>query len=226
MNKLLIAATLGLGLLTSNLAAAEAFVWGNAYGDATLQKGLKGNPLEEVASENITVGAEGGIITENVNTFGFAEYNAHLDSMFVKGTAHIDFKSDVSVYVQLSHFGDKVFSEGRALAGVGYTGLANDKGSFSPFIGWNISDNTYASDNFMMMGWSANYKVTKNIMVINWHETEVNKGLTANGAVGINYETNWILKDSYVGASYRYMYNAAGVQGFGDAVMLRIGVHL
>ncbi len=226
MKHILLAVALAFCAVITFPAKADAFVWGNVYGDFTVQKGLKGNPLEEVANENLVLGAEGGIVTSGVNAYAFAEHNAHLESTFVKGTIHVDVYKDVSIYSQLSNFNDKAFSEGRALVGVGYTGLANDQGGLTPFVGWNLADNTFEDDNFAMFGWTANYKITKALSINNWHESEVNKGITANGAVGLSYETNWLVKDSYIGVQYRYMFNAAGVDGFGDAVMFRIGTHL
>lgn len=206
-------------------AKAEPVVWANTYTDYTYQKGFKGNPLEELKSHTGTVGLEGGLSTSFLDAYGFSEYNATLDTQFTKANGHMNMWKGVSLYGQWSDFSDKTnFNESQYTVGAGFMNLKGKDWSFKPLVGVNYTVNTFETDTKPVVGWSGHMVLPEGALLTNWHESRIVHGeLTANGAIGLFQD---ITKNMYVGAQYRYYYNDAGVSGYGDALMLRLGYHL
>lgn len=212
-------------LLLARPAQAEPIVWGNTYTDYTNQAGITGNPLETVKEHNATVGIEGGYIGESVTAYGFYEFNATLDNQFAKVTTHVKVVDNWTVYVQASQFYSQDFSETQRSAGLGYQGLSFGDLVFTPFVALNVTDSNFVKNEVKpMVGWTA-MTVADDFLITHWNESRYDQknGLTANGAFGVFYD---LPDDMYVGAQYRYFYNEAGVTGFGDALIFRVGYHL
>ncbi|MGL5583293.1 MAG: hypothetical protein ACRDCE_20395 [Cetobacterium sp.] len=214
--------TMTVGVAT---AKADANVWANTYTDYTYQGGLKGNPIEQFKKHNATVGVEGGLSTGFLDAYAFSEYNASLDTQFTKANGHMDVWKDVSIYGQWSDFNDGTdFNESQYTVGVGYTGLSGSGYALKPFVGANLTINQFEEVWRPMVGWNGFMVLPEGAMLTHWNESRViDSKVTANGAVGLFQD---VTKSMYVGAQYRYFYNDAGVKGFGDALMLRVGFHL
>ncbi|KXI22106.1 outer membrane protein OmpK [Photobacterium sanguinicancri] len=203
--------------------------------------------------DHITLGAEGGAGFDWGEMYGFYEYEklnmASTDrSQAAKFSIHYKVVGDFTAYAQIYNIIDNKFdSEQNRVIGVGYTGLTGDNFWFKPFAGIhdvsaadNVDANGKVTDangfNGYMVGWNAGFTFEvagQPFMVTNWHETELarNDGYTLNqngstghnGAVGIWYD---ITDTFYTGVQYRYFYNKLGVDGYGDAAIFRIGMHL
>lgn len=88
-----------------------------------------------------------------------------------------------------------------------------------------------------MAGWSAGYSFEiagQPLQLVNWNEVEFarseeyqaqvgTKSAGLNGAVVLSYD---ITDRVYTSLTYRYFANKLGVDGYGDAAIFRIGMHL
>lgn len=226
-NKFITASVIVISTMVTGIATAKAepFVWGNTYTDYTYQKGFKGNPLEELKKHNATVGIEGGLTTDFIDAYGFTEYNASLDTQFSKASAHFNIYKGVSLYTQASDFTDgSDFNESHYVGGIGYTGLSGSGWAIKPFAALGYRASTFDTQKAPIVGWSGYMGLPDGMTAFSWHESEIKHGkMNHNGAIGFTQD---ITKRMYVGTTYRYFYNAAGVSGYGDALIARVGFHL
>ncbi|MBV7300548.1 outer membrane protein OmpK [Enterovibrio paralichthyis] len=175
-------------------------------------------------------------------------------SQAAKFTAHYKLIDDVTLYGQVYDLKDNKFTnEQSRVLGFGYLGLNGQGWSFNPFIGVhdlsidNTNEKFDAEDklesytnasgfNGYMAGWTAMYNFDiagQPLMITNWHEIEFDRNddyaamqygkIGHNGGVSLWYD---ITETVYTGLTYRYFYNKLGVDGYGDAVIFRVGIHL
>lgn len=161
--------------------------------------------------------------------------------------------SDFTLYGQVYDINDNKFdsAEQNRVVGIGYLGLQGEGWWFKPWIGYHdisvdgvnlayvdgVNDSSeFQGNNGGMLGWSAGYAFTvagQSLMLTNWNEIEFARndaysklqyGDTGlNGAVGLWYDIN---ETFYTGIQYRYFNNKLGWDGYGDAMIYRIGMHL
>lgn len=215
-NKTRMTALLLMLAITGILAAmdSKADMFGSVYADQMFKKD---------SDSTTTFGAEVGFSNPLADAFGFAEYTSETESLFLKGSSHVKLMSGFTVYGQVSHFTDPSFNETTAVVGGGYL-MGGSSWSVKPFVGLAKMQNNFGmQDEMVMVGWTAFKSVTSNLSLSNWHETTFKHGTTANGAVSAFYD---VTENVYVGATYRYYFDAAGVDGYGDAGYLRVGYKL
>lgn len=191
----------GLGLVIS--APAMASGWTQVYAD------------HYAGANKQVVGMEGGIL----GAYGFVEQDLEANTTFVKVNRHNEIYKGVSIYTQGQYFGMDGFDEYQGTIGFGYTKLAGNGWSFAPWVGVNLIDNTVGDDTRGLLGWSANVNLGGGQSIYNWTELGLDK-LSANGAIGFQQDFG---KRFYGALQYRYMYDDAGVDGFGDEAMIRVG---
>ncbi|CAH0532947.1 hypothetical protein VST7929_00796 [Vibrio stylophorae] len=244
MRKSLIA----LGVLAASAAvpAQADYLYGfaNTYVDYLNWK----QGTEEINRDShITLGIEGGAGFDWGEIYGFYEYeklNMGSDSrsQAAKVTAHYKLIDDFTLYGQIYDLNDNKFGdEQNRVIGFGYTGLVGEGWWFKPFIGyhdmsWNGNNSQSNGDNGGMLGWVGGYSFNlgeHNFLVTNWNEIEFARnagyanaqgGKTGlNGGLSISYD---ITDRVYTSFTYRYFDNKLGVDGYGDALIYRIGIHL
>ncbi len=226
------------------------FGFANVYGDyLTWEQGSKDLKKKGGRDSHYTIGAEAGANFSWGEVYGFYEYekvgeSSKDRSQAMKVAAHYKLVGDFTLYGQVYDLNDNRFSdEQNRVIGFGYTGLTGNGWWFKPFAGYhdisvngNDNDDEINGGNGGMIGWNAGAMFNVAgipMMVTNWHETEFNRneGYASqqggknghNGAVGLWVD---ITEKLYTGVQYRYFRNKLGWEGYGDAVIYRIGYHL
>ncbi|MGF1685956.1 hypothetical protein L4C36_04585 [Photobacterium japonica] len=252
MRKSLVALSVLAAAAALPAQAEYLYGFGNVYTDYLTwtngTQGYNGLDVSEDRDDHITLGVEGGAGFSWGEIYGFYEYEkinkgSSERSQAIKGSMHYKLVGDFTAYGQIydySESGNGVdMSEQNRVLGFGYTGLVSENGWFKPWIGVHdlSSGNSEAAGlNGGMFGWSAGYNFEiagQPFMVTNWNEvefarndaySEMQNGSTGlNGGVGLWYD---ITETVYAGVQYRYFANKLGVDGYGDAVIFRLGAHL
>ncbi|MEZ8093463.1 outer membrane protein OmpK [Photobacterium swingsii] len=239
---------------TAALPAQAEYHYGfaNVYGDYLTwtngTQGFNGKDVSDDRDDHITIGAEGGAGFDWGEMYGFYEYEklnkgSSERSQAAKFSIHYKLVGDFTAYGQVYDYSESgngnAFSEQNRVIGFGYTGLTGDNFWFKPWIGVHdltTGNSEAAGLNGGMAGWSAGFNFElagQPFMVTNWNEIEfarndeykkMQNGSTAlNGAVGLWYD---ITDTFYTGVQYRYFANKLGVDGYGDALIFRVGMHL
>ncbi|MBE1277131.1 MULTISPECIES: outer membrane protein OmpK [Enterovibrio] len=175
-------------------------------------------------------------------------------SQAAKFTVHYKLVDNITAYGQVYDLKDNAFTnEQNRVLGFGYLGLNGEGWSFNPFIGVHdlsidtietrdkdtqVLKSSFNASGFngYMAGWTAMYNFDiagQPLMLTNWHEIEFDRNddyagmqygkMGHNGGVSLWYD---ITDTIYTGITYRYFYNKLGVDGYGDAAIFRIGMHL
>ena len=225
---------------------ADYLNWGNGFEDLSDSYSDKnGN-----RSEHYTLGIEAGAGFSWGEMYGFYEYEkinwaSKERDQAMKVSAHYRIAdSDFTLYGQVYDINDNKFdnAEQNRVVGLGYLGLQGEGWWFKPWIGYHdisvdgVATPEVQGNNGGMLGWSAGYAFTvagQPLMVTNWNEIEFARndayaqmqyGDTGlNGAVGVWYDIN---ETFYTGIQYRYFKNKLGWEGYGDAMIYRIGMRL
>lgn len=232
--------------------AEYLYGFGNVYADYLTwtngTQGYNGVDVSEGRDDHITIGAEGGAGFSWGEIYGFYEYEkvnraSTERSQAAKFSMHYKVAGNVTAYGQIYDYSENgagnAFDEQNRVLGLGYVGLAGQNYWFKPWIGVNevTTGNSEASGlNGGMLGWSAGYNFSvagQPLMVTNWNEVEFARNdayeIAQNGSTGLNggvslwYDIN---DRVYTGLTYRYFANKLGVDGYGDAVIFRVGIHL
>ena len=233
---------------------ADYLNWGNGFEDLSTAHTSPGGWDNGSRDEHFTLGIEGGAGFSWGEMYGFYEYEkinwaSNERDQALKVSAHYRLAgSDFTVYGQVYDINDQKFnsSEQNRVIGLGYLGLQGDGWWFKPWVGYHDISVDGAMDpqdhkdvqgsNGGMLGWNAGYtfKVAgQPLMLTNWNEVEFSRndvyskmqfGETGlNGAIGLWYDIN---ETFYTGIQYRYFQNKLGWDGYGDAMIYRIGIHL
>jgi hypothetical protein len=220
--KTLLAAVLSLTAVSAFATEGvdKSTTWSNIYVD-----GIHSGFSDETGEHDVAgqVGVEGGFDYDKLSMYGFAEHNFTDNAEFFKLSGHYTvLDTNVTLYSQATHFQGEGFDSQTGVLGLGYK-LGGDGWSVKPFIGYNVNSDGNQEDGGVMVGWSGFKVIGTGLSVSSWHETVVTDEITANGAVGIWQD---ISQRVYVGAHYAYHFNTRGNDGYGDALLLRIGMHL
>lgn len=245
-----------LSILTAATTALPAhadylYGFGNVYTDYLTWTNGNGVfdklDVSDTRDDHITLGAEGGAGFTWGEIYGFYEYEklnkgSDLRAQAAKFTIHYKIYNNITAYAQVYDLNDNAFGgEQNRILGFGYVGLANEKYWFKPWVGFHdasLEEQAGASGlNGGMLGWTAGYNMTiagQPFLITNWNEIEfgrtkeyraaVNTSKTGiNGGLSLWYD---ITDNFYTGLTYRYFSNKLGVDGYGDALIFRLGVHL
>ncbi len=246
-------AALGLLTLSATFPAQASYLYGfsNVYTDyLTWTSGAgayDGIDVSESRDDHIAIGIEAGAGFNWGEIYGFYEYeklNKGSDdrSTAFKVTAHYKLFDNVSLYGHVYDLVDNRFGgEQNRVIGIGYLGLTGKDYWFKPWIGvHDVSrevETGVSGLNGGMLGWTAGWNVDlggQKLLITNWNEFEfgrsdeyqiaVNtKSNGVNGGLSLWYDLS---PRVYTGLTYRYYSNKLGVDGFGDALILRLGIHL
>ncbi|KXF79801.1 outer membrane protein OmpK [Enterovibrio coralii] len=232
--------------------AEYLYGFGNVYADyLTWTNGTQGFDKQDVSDardDHITIGAEGGAGFTWGEIYGFYEYEKVDRASSERGQAakfsmHYKVAGNVTAYGQIYDLSQSgaggAFDEQNRVLGMGYVGLTGDNYWFKPWVGvHDVTTGTgeAAGMNGGMFGWSAGYSFEiagQPLLVTNWNEiefarndayTEMQNGSTGlNGGLSLTYD---ITDTIYTSLTYRYFANKLGVDGYGDAAIFRIGMHL
>ncbi|MDG1732054.1 MAG: outer membrane protein OmpK [Thalassotalea sp.] len=209
--------------------------------------------VSETRDDHVTLGIEAGAGFSWGEMYGFYELeklnmSSNEQSNAFKLTAHYKVAGNITAYGSVYDYSDSGFSaidEQNTVVGIGYIGWASDDFWFKPFFGAHMVKSGQTAEtgyddidglNGAILGWNLgwNFKVgEQKFMLTNWHEFELNRndeysqyqyGETGiNGGAAIWYD---ITDRIYTGVQYRYFKNKLGVDGYGDAIIFRIGIHL
>lgn len=231
--------------------AEYLYGFGNVYADyLTWTNGTQGYgerlDVSDGRDDHVTIGAEGGAGFTWGEIYGFYEYEkvnegSEQRSQAAKFSMHYKVAGNLTAYGQIYDYSESkaALDEQNRVLGLGYVGLTGENYWFKPWIGIHdvTSSNGDASGmNGGMLGWSAGYNFEiagQPLMVTNWNEIEFARNDTykvmQNGSTGLNgglslwYDIN---DRVYTGLTYRYFANKLGVDGYGDALIFRVGIHL
>lgn len=255
MRKSVVALGILVTVTTLPAKADYLFGFGNIYTDyLTWTNGTQGYNAMDVSDDrddHITLGAEGGATFSWGEFYGFYEYEkinegSEKRSQAAKFSMHYKLVGNVTAYAQIYDFSENagVLDEQNRVLGVGYLGLTGDNYWFKPWIGVHdvtaggaAAANIDASGvNGGMLGWSAGLNVDiagQSLLITNWNEVEFARNdaykISQNGSTALNGGLSvWydFTETFYTGLTYRYFSNKLGVDGYGDALILRFGAHL
>lgn len=244
---------LGALALSTTLSAHASYQYGfsNVYVDYLTWTNGKGAfdklDVSETRDDHIAIGIDGGAGFSWGEVYGFYEYeklNKGSDkrSQAVKLSGHYKLFENVTAYAQVYDLVDNAFGgEQNRVIGAGYLGLTGPNYWFKPWIGvHDVSregESGVSGLNGGMLGWNAGWNVTvgnQKLLITNWNEFEFGrsaeyqksvktKSTGINGGLSVWYD---ITPRLYTGLTYRYFSNKLGVEGYGDALILKVGVHL
>ncbi|WNC68105.1 outer membrane protein OmpK [Thalassotalea nanhaiensis] len=256
MRKFIIALMATAAMAATTAQAEYQYGFANAYFDGLSwtngTEGWNGGDISETREDHITFGIEAGAGFSWGEIYGFYEMeklnmDSDLRSNAFKVSAHYKVLGNITAYGQVYDYNDSGFgdiSEQNTVIGIGYVGWSSPDFWFKPFIGVHEvksgqSDTSFDDINGMngaMIGWNMGMNFTiagEKFMLTNWNEIEVDRnkdyaeyqyGETGlNGGIGLWYD---ITERVYTGIQYRYFQNKLGVDGYGDAIIFRVGVHL
>ncbi|MGF1707643.1 outer membrane protein OmpK [Enterovibrio baiacu] len=231
--------------------AEYLYGFGNVYTDYLTwtngTQGFDGKDVSDMRDDHITIGAEGGAGFTWGEIYGFYEYEKLNKGSDERGQAakfqiHYKIAGNVTAYGQIYDLVDNKFGgEQNRVLGLGYVGLTGDNYWFKPWVGVHDASREGQSGasgmNGGMLGWSAGYSFEiagEPLQLVNWNEVEFarsdeyqahvgTKSSGLNGAVVLSYD---ITDTVYTSVTYRYFSNKLGVDGYGDAAIFRIGMHL
>lgn len=215
-------------------------------------QGFNGIDVSTDRDDHVTLGAEGGAGFSWGEIYGFYEYEkinegSEKRSQAAKFSMHYKLVGNTTLYAQIYDFTENsgAFDEQNRVLGFGFLGLTGENYWFKPWVGLHDvtagaananADRDASGLNGGMLGWSAGFRfdlARQPLLITNWNEIEFarndayklsqHNGSGLNGAVSLWYDIN---ETVYTGFTYRYFANKLGVDGYGDALIFRLGVHL
>lgn len=256
MRKSFVALSILAATVAAPSQAEYLFGFGNVYSDYLTwtngTQGFNGVDVSTDRDDHVTLGAEAGANFSWGEMYGFFEYEkvnegSEKRSQAAKFSMHYKLIGNATLYAQIYDFSENsgAFDEQNRVLGFGFLGLTGENYWFKPWIGLhdvtagsaNVSANPDASGlNGGMMGWSAGFSFNiagQPLLITNWNEIEFARNdaytLSQSGDTGLNGGLSlWydITESIYTGLTYRYFSNKLGVDGYGDALIFRLGLHL
>ncbi len=256
MRKSVVALSILATSISAPSQAEYLYGFGNVYTDYLTwthgTQGFNGIDVSTDRDDHVTLGAEGGAAFSWGELYGFYEYEkinegSNKRSQAAKFSLHYKLIENATLYTQIYDFSENAgaFDEQNRVLGFGYVGLANENYWFKPWVGFhdvtagsaNAAANPDASGlNGGMFGWSAGAKFEiagQPLLITNWNEIEFARNeaysVSQNGSSGLNGGLSlWydVSPRIYTGLTYRYFSNKLGVDGYGDALIFRLGIHL